>query len=287
MLIAPILTTMNLLLITLFLFGARGQVQDQAEVEPVAEPQANPLATLKAFAAVPLDSPREILVEEPQVAKFTAPSYRSNFVTKGQKSIAEIGGLVSWVKPSTVEVKDISDNIEDIPLSPNCPTHFGLFEVKGSCRQYYHCRLGVDYISECPSNTVFEVAVETCVHPDQSSRSECSGPSVHQFECPRYNLVNGFLPLLRFGDHDRLAHPSDCSKFFACLLNGQPRLASCPKPTAFSVESGFCTNYKLVKGCERFYDDVEEEVKEQVQSFDSEAVRSFKSVNFFNFANSV
>lgn len=72
-----------------------------------------------------------------------------------------------------------------------------------------------------------------------------------QFLCPKYSSA---LATLRFGDHDRLAHPTDCSKFYACLLNGQPRVGSCPAPTVFDVTSGFCTNYKKVEGCENFYD---------------------------------
>jgi len=75
--------------------------------------------------------------------------------------------------------------------------------------------------------------------------------SLFQFLCPTYSSA---LTRLRFGDHDRLAHPTDCSKFYACLLNGQPRVGSCPAPLVFDVTSGFCTHYKKVKSCETFYD---------------------------------
>ena len=36
--------------------------------------------------------------------------------------------------------------------------------------------------------------------------------------------------LLRFGDHERLPHPSDCAYFYACLSSGQPRLLGCERP---------------------------------------------------------
>ena len=72
-----------------------------------------------------------------------------------------------------------------------------------------------------------------------------------QFACPSYSVA---VTRLRFGDHDRLADPTDCSKFYACLLSGQPRVATCPPPLAFDQESGFCTDYRKVKGCEHIYD---------------------------------
>lgn len=86
-------------------------------------------------------------------------------------------------------------------------------------------------------------------------RRGCSAIEKYNFECPRIGLKQ------KFGDHDRLPHPTDCSLFYACLLrNGQPRLLSCTKPTVFNPESGFCDDQENVPGCEDYY------VKEPVDS---------------------
>ena len=135
-----------------------------------------------------------------------------------------------------------------------CPRAFGLYAVATSCTRYYHCRYGVGGVEECPANTVFEPLSSVCVHPDQSSREECAAPQVHSIECP---AVGDRPP--RFGDHERIPHPSDCSKYYICLLNGQPRLASCPRPMVFDAEFGFCQHYSRVGGCEAFYTAAEEE----------------------------
>jgi hypothetical protein len=135
-----------------------------------------------------------------------------------------------------------------------CPRSFGLYPVLSSCTRYYHCRYGVAGVEECPANTVFETLTSVCVHPDQSMRTECSAPLIHNIACPH---LRGYPP--RFGDHDRIAHPTDCSKYYICLLNGQPRLASCPRPMVFDAEFGFCQFYGRVAGCETFYTDPEGE----------------------------
>ena len=49
-------------------------------------------------------------------------------------------------------------------------------------------------------------------------RPGCSAQEKYQFTCPSSGLTQ------RFGDHDRLPHPTDCSFFYACLSNGAPRL---------------------------------------------------------------
>jgi hypothetical protein len=209
--------------------------------------------------------------------------YRTNLITKGQKSVNDFGASGERIENKPEAAAEPIDYV----LSPNCPQAFGLFAVQGSCRKYYHCRTGIAYESECAPNTVFEAAAETCVHPDQSSRSECAAPEFHRFVCP---LFSAATTRLRFGDHDRLPHPSDCSKFYACLLNGQPRAATCPPPLAFEASSGFCVRYDRVKGCEHFYDHlVEVEAVPVVRQQVFEAVRqpvaaaAGSAKNFFNF----
>ena len=43
---------------------------------------------------------------------------------------------------------------------------------------------------------------------------------VLDFICPS---IGSNPPILRFGDHDRLAHPKSCRHFYMCLLTGMPR----------------------------------------------------------------
>lgn len=51
---------------------------------------------------------------------------------------------------------------------------------------------------------------------------------------------------LRFGDHDRFPHPTDCRKFFICLSDGEPRIGGCPFGKVFQPKTGFCDLAKKV-----------------------------------------
>jgi len=160
-------------------------------------------------------------------------------------------------QPEPTQTKSLFEILADSPeapeserVDPNCPKPFGLFPVPSSCTRFYHCRKGLSGIEECPANTVFEKKSRVCVHPDQSNRTDCVGSKYHNVSCPPKEFYDA-----RFGDHDRIPHPSDCSKFFICFLNGQPRLGSCPYPMAFHPDLGFCQHYKHVRGCESFYDE--------------------------------
>ena len=91
-------------------------------------------------------------------------------------------------------------------------------------------------------------------------RKGCSATEKYGFQCPTSGLTQ------RFGDHDRLPHPTDCSLFYACLRNGLPRLLSCQRPTVFNPESGLCEDQTVVPGCETFYkeDKVSQEDREEL-----------------------
>ena len=142
-----------------------------------------------------------------------------------------------------------------------CPRETGLYPLEGRCDQYVDCREGKSHIQDCAPGSVFDLDIGNCVHPDQTrrcvgnppiiiltllsflSRPGCTAFDQYQFTCPG----RGFNQ--RFGDHDRLAHPHDCSLFFACLSNGAPRLLSCEAPKVFNPDTGLCDDRARVPGC--------------------------------------
>jgi len=129
-----------------------------------------------------------------------------------------------------------------------CPRENGYYPMatEVSCSQYIDCRNGVGHILGCGAGAVFD-EVKGCVHPDETDRPGCTAEDMFNFKCPSSGLTQ------RFGDHDRLPHPTDCSLFYACLRNGSPRLLSCQKPTVFNPQSGLCEHQDHVPGCQDFY----------------------------------
>jgi len=69
------------------------------------------------------------------------------------------------------------------------------------------------------------------------------------FTCPKYTEES----ILKFGNHDRLAHPEDCQQYFSCLRSGEPRLATCPRKKVFNNATGQCSEPVLVPGCENYW----------------------------------
>ena len=71
---------------------------------------------------------------------------------------------------------------------------------------------------------------------------------VREFTCPKTRLRckcealrnSSIFIQFRFGNHDRLAHPEDCGKFYVCFENGTFNKASCDKPMAFDEATGSC-----------------------------------------------
>jgi len=115
-----------------------------------------------------------------------------------------------------------------------------------SCDQFVHCRAGEWHVQGCAVGVVFDELLG-CVHPDETDRPGCSATDQYEFQCPHFGLQ------LRFGDHDRLPHPTDCKLYYACLRSGLPRLNTCPKPKVFNPESGTCDDQDNVPGCEGYY----------------------------------
>ncbi|XP_065575299.1 protein obstructor-E-like isoform X2 [Artemia franciscana] len=138
----------------------------------------------------------------------------------------------------------------------NCPRENGMFEVEGTCNQFYHCTDGRHTLITCPEGVIFEPKVGACIHPDLSNRKNCSAAEILSFECP--NRQHRFRRL-KFGDHDRLPHPETCRMFIMCLMTGEPRLGGCSMGLVFNPKTGRCDLPKNVKGCENFYGVEEEE----------------------------
>ncbi|XP_040571923.1 protein obstructor-E isoform X2 [Lepeophtheirus salmonis] len=124
------------------------------------------------------------------------------------------------------------------------------------CTHFFRCVNGVASKSYCPAGTTFDFDLLQCIHTERSTREECKASTTLNFKCPevKFPFSKKHSPLLmRFGAHDRLAHPEDCSKFYVCLPNGQPILSSCPPPDVFNSKTGFCERYDTVENCEEFY----------------------------------
>jgi len=136
---------------------------------------------------------------------------------------------------------------------PNCERSNGFYPFPAaiSCAKFYHCLEGVAYEKTCPEGVIFDVARGTCMHPDLSHRKDCAAHTVLNFKCPN---MNQRFSKLKFGDHDRHAHPDDCRKFYICLMDGKPRLGGCPIGKVFNSKTGFCVKPKHAEdNCKDYY----------------------------------
>jgi hypothetical protein len=161
--------------------------------------------------------------------------------------------------PYTVDCGD-RKLLHDAQPTANCPRKNGMFPVADTCDQFYHCTEGQPTLIKCPPGVIFDPAVGACVHADQSNRADCSASKVLDFECPK---MKSGMENLRFGDHDRLPHPTSCRHFYMCLLSGMPRQGGCSLGLVFNPVTGRCDEPKHVAGCENFYGDEDEEGEEE------------------------
>lgn len=147
--------------------------------------------------------------------------------------------------------------LQDPQPSKNCPRANGFFPFPAneSCQKFWDCREGKSYLQKCAEGVIFDPKIDACTTPDQSARPECQAAEFLGFVCPKYDSEE----ILRFGNHDRLSSPKDCTQFFSCLRTGQPRLGACPKKTVFNEATGHCDDPNNVKGCENYWKDKEKE----------------------------
>jgi len=135
----------------------------------------------------------------------------------------------------------------------NCERANGFYKFPAdiSCQKFYHCLEGVAYEKTCPEGIIFDHTKGTCMHPDLANRAECPAHAVLNFKCPN---MNQRFSKLKFGDHDRHAHPEDCRKFIICLMDGKPRLGGCPLGKVFNAKTGFCVKPKHAEdSCKDYY----------------------------------
>ena len=153
---------------------------------------------------------------------------------------------------SRVECEARTELQEPIP-SPGCPRKNGYFhpEDPEKCNEYTTCVDGNPTPGKCSTGVVWSPTILACTRPDQSKRPECEAAVVHEFICPNTRL--------RFGNHDRLPHPTDCGKFYVCFENKTFNKASCDKPMAFDEATGSCKPADEVPGCEDFNDKEDDE----------------------------
>jgi hypothetical protein len=167
---------------------------------------------------------------------------------------------------------------EQLQISPStnhqCPRMNGFYPFPSeiSCQKFHHCLEGTAYEKTCPEGVIFDNKTAACVHPDLADREECSASAVLNFKCP--NADTRFHKL-KFGNHDRLAHTTDCRKFFICTLDGQPRIGGCPLGKVFNPKTGTCilAKHSTDPTCKDYYgkksppklndDDVEELQEEE------------------------
>lgn len=139
--------------------------------------------------------------------------------------------------------------------STNCSRANGFFPWPAniSCQNFWDCREGTAYKQTCPVGVIFDPGLNTCATPDQSTRQECKEgeTSFLGFQCPKYTPES----VLRFGNHDRLPHPTDCQQYFSCLKSGEPRLATCPRKQVFNNVTGHCGDPNSVPGCENYWEE--------------------------------
>jgi len=143
--------------------------------------------------------------------------------------------------------------LQDPQPSKNCSRANGFFPwpANVSCQNFWDCREGTAYKQTCPVGVIFDPLLNTCATPDQSTRQECKEGESNflGFTCPQYTEES----VLKFGNHDRLAHPEDCQQYFSCLKSGEPRLATCPRKKVFNNATGQCSEPKDVPGCENYW----------------------------------
>jgi len=151
--------------------------------------------------------------------------------------------------PQRVECKARTLLQEPIPTD-GCPRLNGYFnpEDPALCDEYTTCVDGNPTPGKCSTGVVWSPSILACTRPDQAKRPECVAAIIREFDCPKTRK-------LRFGNHDRLPHPTDCGKFYVCFPEGNFNKASCDKPMAFHEPTGSCKPAEDVPGCEDYNED--------------------------------
>merc|ERR1711887_261178 len=138
-----------------------------------------------------------------------------------------------------------------------CERKNGVFYNNETCTDFVRCRDDTATHEKCADGLVFDPAQKICAWGDEALRDGCLPEDLLGFKCPNPKLTQAQAlearVQLRFGDHDRHPHPTDCRFFYMCLTTGQPRKAGCGRGKVFDRESGVCKHAKDVPECSEYY----------------------------------
>jgi len=159
--------------------------------------------------------------------------------------------------PQRVECGKRDGELQEPQPVDGCPRLNGYFnpEDPAKCDEYTTCVDGQATPGKCSTGVVWSPSILACTRPDQSKRPECVAAVFREFDCPKSRK-------LRFGNHDRLAHPTDCGKFYVCFPEGNFNKAACDKPMVFDEATGSCKPAEEVPGCEDYNKVVEYEYED-------------------------
>merc|ERR1719435_414955 len=138
-----------------------------------------------------------------------------------------------------------------------CERKNGVFYNNETCTDFVRCRDDTATHEKCADGLVFDPVQKICAWGDEALRDGCLPEDLLGFKCPNPKLTRAQAlearVQLRFGDHDRHPHPTDCRFFYMCLTTGQPRKAGCGRGKVFDRESGVCKHAKDVPECSEYY----------------------------------
>merc|ERR1712183_301787 len=138
-----------------------------------------------------------------------------------------------------------------------CERKNGVFYNNETCTDFVRCRDDTATHEKCADGLVFDPVQKICAWGDEALRDGCLPEDLLGFKCPNPKLTQAQAlearVQLRFGDHDRHPHPTDCRFFYMCLTTGQPRKAGCGRGKVFDRESGVCKHAKDVPECSEYY----------------------------------
>ncbi|XP_076352996.1 protein obstructor-E-like isoform X2 [Tachypleus tridentatus] len=148
------------------------------------------------------------------------------------------------------------DRVEvEPPIStPHCPRLYGVFGDPKNCRVFYSCWNGEASRYECSPGLAYDPDQRVCVWADKVD------------SCGQQEIAEGFVcpdPIEiaeQTGVYTRHAHPTDCRYFFVCI-NGDARSYGCNLGKVFNAKTLQCADPEDVPGCEKYYDDLDVDVK--------------------------
>jgi len=145
-------------------------------------------------------------------------------------------------------------------IDDRCERANGLFdhEDPNVCDKFYTCDNGTVHEMPCIPTLVFDVAIGSCVRPEEASKDakKCEGTgqvelkSIDGFTCPGKELIGpqGILQA-----HPVLPHPTDCRYFFTCYFGKDPNKFGCPEGQVFDADSQICKDAEEVSDCACWY----------------------------------